>query len=317
MIMKILAMAICIGTLTSCGSLSKARLQSGEVHDVSTDNAILKAYASHAKDGTPLQAYEWKPKARTAKGAVVIVHGIRDHALRYAILADSLAGQGFAVYAQDMRGHARSGGSRQRFESIRQLVEDIDVEVSEVQSRNPGLPVFMYGHSLGGLVTAHYALTYPEKTKGIVLSGPALKLLPGIGGFKKGLARIFSFLIPSLPAQYVDDSQFVRELKAKAGMQTDSLIDHSNLPARSAAAALSAIDEIQKRMEEIRTPFLALHGKADKATNIEGSQELYRRGQSPDKTLKLYEHMFHDLMHEPERDVVISDVIAWLNMRTK
>jgi alpha-beta hydrolase superfamily lysophospholipase len=275
----------------------------------------VRPYKVESADGTCLQAYEWKPVGTPIRGAVVVVHGIRDHASRYAGLAEVLTAKGLAVYAQDMRGHGNSGGDRQRFDSIAQLVADTDLAVSEAAKLNPGLPVFVYGHSLGGLISTHYALAHGEKLRGLVLSGAALKLLPSVSGGQKGAARFFSAILPGLPAQAVDDTEFVRDAAAKKEMAEDPLIDHGNLPARSAAAALDAIDDVQKRMGELKVPVLILHGDADKATNPEGSRELKERAASTDKTLHIYEGVFHDLLHEPERAQIAAEVAGWITAR--
>jgi pimeloyl-ACP methyl ester carboxylesterase len=99
---------------------------------------------------------------------VVITHGIRDHALRYGAFARQLNAQGYAVYAQDLRGHAHSGGQRQRFDSMAQLVADTDLVVEAATRAHPGTPVFAFGHSVGGLVTTQYALAHGGKLKGVV-----------------------------------------------------------------------------------------------------------------------------------------------------
>jgi len=285
------------------------------VKPYSNDRVVLTPYQAQASDATCLQAYEWKPQANSVRGVVVIIHGVRDHASRYDALAQALGKQGLAVYAQDHRGHGNSGGDRQRFDSIGQLVDDVDVAVSEAKRRHPGVPVFLYGHSMGGLVATQYALAHGESLRGVVLSGAALKLQPNVTGGEKAAAHFFGGLIPGLPAQHLDDTEFVREPAAKAELAADPLIDHGNLPARSAAAALDAIDDTQRRMEQVKVPLLILHGTADKATNVDGSRDLYARAGSTDKTLKLYDGVFHDLMHEPERDRIIQDVTAWITAR--
>jgi alpha-beta hydrolase superfamily lysophospholipase len=278
-----------------------------------SERAVLTPYRVEAAGNTCLQAYEWKaPSAEApARGAVVIVHGVRDHASRYSELAEALAAQGLAVYAQDHRGHGLSGGPRQRFESVEELVDDVGLAVAEAKKHNPGVPIFVYGHSLGGLVSTYYALKHGDQLRGLVLSGAALKLHPSVTGGQKAAARFFGAVLPGLPAQAIDDSEFVREPTAQKEIAEDPLIDHSNLPARSAKAALTAIEDLEGRMEEVSVPLLILHGQIDKATNVEGSRELAARARSTDKTLRLYENMYHDLLHEPERDAIIAEVTAW------
>ena len=261
-----------------------------------------------------LQAYEWKAAA-PARGVVVVVHGLRDHSVRYDALAEALVKQGFVVFAQDMRGHGRSGGDRQRLDSMDELVADVHLEVTEAKKRNPGLPLFVFGHSLGGLISTTYAVKHGDELAGLVLSGPALKLLPGVSGGDKAGARLFSTLIPGLKVQALDDTTFVREAAAKKALADDALVDHANLPARSAAMALDAIDFIQAHLAEVKVPFLVMHGTADTATNPEGSVELHQKAASTDKTLKTWEGVSHDLLHEPERQQVIELVTSWVVAR--
>jgi acylglycerol lipase len=281
----------------------------------SSGGAVLTPYRVQGAGNTCLQAFEWKAPSTPARGAVVVIHGLRDHASRYSALAEALTTQGLVVYAQDHRGHGYSGGPRQRFDSVAELVSDVDLAVAEAKQRNPGVPIFLYGHSMGGLVATHYALEHGEGLRGLVLSGAALKLQPSVTGGEKAAARVFGAIIPGLPAQRLDDSEFVRDPSAQKELAADPLIDHANIPARSASAMLNAIENLGTRMEEVKVPLLILHGQADKATPFEGSQELAARAGSTDKTLRLYENVYHDLLHEPERDAIISDVTSWITAR--
>ncbi len=311
-VLNITSLVFCLSFFVFSGCSAEKNCLSPGPTSTTTDKVAFTPYKVNASDSTCLQAYEWKPLTTPIRGAVVIIHGVRDHATRYNALAESLTALGCIVYAQDHRGHGYSGGDRQRFESIPQLVEDVRLAVMEAKKRNANVPVFLFGHSLGGLTAATYAVTHQDEISGVVLSGALLKLPSFVNGFQKGAARFFGFLIPGLHIQAIDDQDFVRDSSAKADIANDPLIDHDNLPARSAAAGLNGLDEIQKRMEEITLPLLILHGKADKSTNNEGSKELYARAKSTDKTLHLYDNAQHDLMHEPEHEQVIHDITTWL-----
>lgn len=285
----------------------------GVMPELSAMNPAITPYRVDSGEGECLQAYEWK--AGSPRGAVVVMHGIRDHALRYDGLARALNAKGFSVYAQDMRGHGRSGGDRQRFDSMPQLVADLHHAVSEAKTRNPGLPVFLYGHSLGGLIGTTYTIEHPSELSGLVLSGPALKLFPTVTGGEKSGARFFSAVIPGLKVQSFDDTEFSRDEAAKKELASDPLIDHSNLPARSAAAALNGIDFVQEHLADVKVPFVVMHGTVDTATNLEGSVELSEKAGATDKTLKTWEGLHHDLLHEPERDQVAEFVTRWIDAR--
>jgi lysophospholipase len=283
--------------------------------DVAVNGDVTRsAWRVDAPNELCLQAFEWKGSA-PVRGVVVVVHGLRDHALRYDPLAEAFVKQGLAVYAQDNMGHGRSGGDRQRFDSMKELVSHVDLAVDEARKRHPGVPVFLYGHSLGGLISATYALDHADKLTGLVLSAPALKLLPSVSDSDKSGARFVSGLIPGLRVQALDDSEFVREDAAKKELAADPLVDHSNLPARSAAATLDGIDAVQARFAELKVPFLVMHGTVDKATNIEGSRELTEKAAASDKTLKVWEGSWHDLLHEPEKQQVVELVTGWVAER--
>ncbi|MFT3838729.1 MAG: alpha/beta hydrolase [Myxococcaceae bacterium] len=307
-----LLLTVSIITLSACASTGPCL---GPPPDMLLDQGVTRtAYRTEAPGAECLQSYEWKGAA-PVRGAVVVVHGIRDHATRYQALADALAAKGVVVYGTDLRGHGKSGGDRQRFDSIDDLVADVERTVAEAKKRNPGVPVFVYGHSLGGLITASYGLAHGDEINGLILSGPALKLLPGVSGGAKAGAHFFGALIPSLHVQEVDDTEFVREPEAKKELASDPEVDHSALPARSAAASLDAIDLIQAKMSQLSVPFLVMHGSQDKATNIEGSQQLYESAKSTDKTFKKWEGTYHDLLHEPERDQVVQTTVEWVDAR--
>lgn len=185
--------------------------------------------------------------------------------------------------------------------------------MAEAKQRNPGVPVFVYGHSLGGLIAATYAWQRGTEVAGVVLSGPALKLFPNVTGGEKFGARLFGAILPGLKVQAVDDSEFVREAAEQKALAEDPLVDHENLPARSAAMGINAIETIQEHLSDIRVPLLIMHGTADKATNIEGSEALAAKASSSDKVFKRWEGLHHDLLHEPERNQVVAHVVQWVN----
>jgi acylglycerol lipase len=268
-----------------------------------------------AADGTCLQSYVWQPVAGPVRGVVVIVHGIRDHAERYAALAEALAAQHIAVLAQDHRGHGRSGGARQRFDSVEQLMSDVELGVQNARQRFPGVPVFMFGHSMGGLVAVHYALANPQVLKGVVLSGPALRLGADASAAKRIAVQVLGRVWPSLALQAVDDSQFVRTGPAKAAQASDPLIVHDDLPAASVLVFLHGIESARARFGEFSTPLLAMHGAADLSTDPQGSRDLVERAAARDKTMRQVPAAAHDLLHEPEAPDLVSEIVAWVTQR--
>ena len=282
-------------------------------------NTPLSDYQSSmslASDGVCLRSFSWKPAQEPARGVVVIVHGIRDYSLRYDDFAAELGRNGFAVFAQDLRGHAYSGGARQRFDSMHEMVGDLDLVVVHARKEYPGTPIFVYGHSLGGLITAEYALAHPDKLSGIILSAAALKRPPSVSGFQIRLARMVAAIAPGAHVVAIDDHEFSRDKNVMATLETDPLISHKKLPAISAVASIDGMADIQKKMTQLNMPMLILYGTGDRVNPIEGSQAFYAGVGSKDKSVKVYEGAYHDLLHDPERSQVTKDVVGWLGAHT-
>jgi acylglycerol lipase len=300
-------------------ALASAAQASNDCADVKTSirATAFTTKTMQANDGLCLRSFAWQPAQLPVRGVVVVTHGIRDYALRYQRFAEQLTKQGFAVFAQDLRGHAHSGGERQRFDSIARMVEDTDMIVNEAKLRYPNVPLYVYGHSLGGLITTQYSLDHGDKLSGVVLSGAALKRPHSVSFFSAGLAQIVAVVAPSLKVVQVDDSEFSRDKNVMAALASDPLVSRDKLPAATAAATLKAIADAQQRMGQLKLPLFVMYGTADSVNPIEGSQALVQAVASTDKTLKAYPGVYHDMLNEPERDQIAADIIAWLVARTK
>ncbi|MCY1009336.1 alpha/beta fold hydrolase [Nannocystis pusilla] len=142
-----------------------------------------------------LYVQSWRP-AGSARGAVLLAHGLKDHSARYAELAQHLAAQGLAVHAFDLRGHGRSAGERARA-ALGEYVADLTVVATQVRAAEPGLPLFVFGHSMGGAIATTYALEHPGELQGLVLSAAALRLGPDAG---PGLVKLTRKLGRNHPA---------------------------------------------------------------------------------------------------------------------
>lgn len=293
-----------------------AAASESECRPIAALPAGVQAERHAAADGTCLQAFDWAPAGGQARAVLVVVHGIRDHALRYDALAGALAAERIAVVAQDHRGHGHSGGPRQRFDSVEQLMADVDLAIARARRLHPGVPLFLFGHSLGGLVVTHHALAHPGQAAGVVLSGPALKLGADATAGKRLAVQVLGRIWPSLEIQPVDDSQFVRDPQAKRAQAEDPLIVHDKLPAGSALAFLRGIEGYEAQAVHFEARLLAMHGEADVSTDPQGSRELVARAASRDKTLRLVPQAMHDLMHEPEAAMLVKEIVAWVSQRS-
>ncbi|MCP3060217.1 lysophospholipase [Myxococcus sp. K38C18041901] len=277
-----------------------------------TRPATSPGFERTASDGLCLSSVRWEPARPPVRGVVVLIHGLRDYSDRYGRLAEALQAQGFAVVAQDHRGHGHSGGDRQRMESMQQLVDDVGGVVQDARARHPDVPVVVFGHSMGGLIATHYVLQHGPGVSGLILSGAGIVLPPGVSGFDTRLAKIFGTLLPGLPAQDLDSEMFLHDGPEKERFLADPLITHERLPAGSAKALIASIEALEGKFQDLKLPLLVVHGGEDVITSIDGSRALVAQATSTDKRLIIYEGQRHDLAHEPDAAKVVADIVSWV-----
>lgn len=263
---------------------------------------------------TMLYWQSWKPTHAPERGALVVMHGLKDHSSRYADFAHALNDAGYAVYALDARGHGDSAGNRVGVLLFDDYVMDFDIFLNRVLA-DEDVPVFVFGHSMGGAIVTLEEILYHPDVRGVILSGAALD--PGVSNFEIDLTKATAAVFPDFDVFNLDLADFSRDPAVVRADKRDPLVYQGAATAHMVAELVSAIRRIQSRMAEVDAPLLILHGKADRVTPPRGSQALYDRARSKDKTLELYGNMFHDLLHEPEKAKVTSDIIAWMNARTR
>jgi alpha-beta hydrolase superfamily lysophospholipase len=266
----------------------------------------------HREIAPGLSAYwqAWLPD-RLAQAIVVVVHGYAEHSARYAHVGARLAGARFATYAADHRGHGRSDGSRANLERMSLVVADLDGFVRFAVERHPGLPVFMVGHSLGGLIALQYATEPDTPLDGLVLSAPAVKVTVGSTLLKR-LAEVLSVVLPTLGVASLDSSLISRDPEVVRAYQTDPLVHHGKIPARTGAEALATTEALPARLSGLTMPVLLLHGADDRICAPAGSTMVHDTVSAADKTLHRYPGLYHEIFNEPEQDQVLDDLIAWL-----
>lgn len=265
-----------------------------------------------------IQLYEqsWRPKG-PAKAALILVHGLKDHSDRYAAAAEQLATRGYAVHAFDLRGHGRSSGPRVHVDSFSDYVADLALFAERVRAREPSVPLFLFGHSMGGAIATLYAIDKRPALRGLVLSAAALKPGESVSAPLIATTKFLAVVLPDLPVLELDPAQFSRDPAVVTENKTDPLVVQRSAPAHTAAELLRGIERIQDSMAEVSVPLLILHGSGDKVTNPEGSKQLKERARSADKTLIVYDGLYHDLLHEPEKERVLGDLVKWLDARVQ
>jgi alpha-beta hydrolase superfamily lysophospholipase len=264
--------------------------------------------------GVALRARSWVGEAPPA-AILVISHGLAEHGGRYDHVATRMVAEGHAVYALDHRGHGRSGGRRANVDRFDYLVSDLHELVAHARRAGPGLPVFLLGHSMGGAIAFGYALRHQDELQALALSAPALAAGDAVPALQLLLVRILSVILPNLGALMLPASAVSRDPAVVKAYEEDPLNFRGSIPARTLAELMRAMQGFAGQAPQIRLPVLVQHGTADALVPLAATQPVYERIGSTDRTVKLYEGLFHEVLNEPERDRVLDDLVAWLAER--
>jgi acylglycerol lipase len=253
------------------------------------------------------------PAIGRPRALIVICHGVNSHGGQYLWSAGELARSGFVAFTLDLRGRGRSDGERFFVDDVADYVADVATVIRLAKARNPGLAVFLLGHSAGGVVSCTYALDQQSELAGLICESFAFKVpAPNAAlAIIKGL----SYLAPRLPVLKLRNEDFSRDPIAVRALDSDPLTPDETQPAKTVAALVRANERLRREFRRITLPVLILHGTADKATMPSGSQFFHDSAGSRDKTLKLYEGHFHDLLNDVGKQAVLADIRGWIEAR--
>ncbi|HHS96518.1 MAG TPA: alpha/beta hydrolase [Chloroflexi bacterium] len=261
-------------------------------------------------DGLELYYQRWQPEGQP-RGVLAIVHGFGEHSGRYANVVRWLVPKGYAVYAFDLRGHGRSPGQRSYINRWAEYREDVRAFLGLVREQEPGRPLFLMGHSMGGLIVLDYALHYPEGLQGVIASGPALAQT-GVSPFLMAVGRFLSRVWPRFTLDTQLDAAAISRDPAVVEAYVNDPLVHSTGTARLGAEMTETMRWVNEHAADLRVPLLILHGGADRLVPPEASRAFFERVALEDKTRYEYEGYYH----EPHNDVgwerPLADLEAWL-----
>ena len=227
---------------------------------------------------------------------LLIAHGFGEHSGRYQNVVDFFVPRGYAIYALDHRGHGRSDGERVAVGSYNEYVADLKTFFDLVKAENPGLDIFLVGHSMGAAISTAYTAKYQDELAGLVLSG---------GGIATDAA-------PLRPAGLDLSATLSRDPAVAEAYRRDPLVFHGTPPTGRDSAMAQMREALPSLAPKITLPILIMAGAASPLGDGPRSQALYDVVGSTDKTLRLYPELLHEIFNEPEHPQVLADMAAWL-----
>jgi len=260
--------------------------------------------------GVAIFTRSWRPPGKP-RGTVVIAHGFNAHSGHYVWVAEQFLAAGLSVHALDHRGRGKSEGERFYVEKFSDYVDDLAAFIGLVKSQEPALPVFLLGHSAGGVIACLYVLDHQSELAGFICESFAFQVpAPDVAlAILKGLSHV----APHAHVLKLKNEDFSRDPKVVQAMNADPLIAGESQPAETIAEMVRADERLKSEFARITLPLLILHGTQDKAAKASGSRFFHETAGAKDKTLKLYDGAFHDLLSDLGKEVVMADIVAWIN----
>ena len=264
------------------------------------------------KGGFQIFIRSWRPASKP-RAVVAIVHGFNSHSGYFLWVAEQFVASGFAVYALDLRGRGQSDGDRFYIDSFSDYQSDVHTMMDVLKSREPGLPLFLLGHSAGGVISAVYALEHQSDLAGFICESFAFQV--PAPDFVLSVIKGVSHLAPHAHVLRLKNEDFSRDPAVVKAMNEDPLIADEVQPTHTVAEMVRADERLKAEFPQMTMPLFILHGTLDKATKPSGSQFFYDTAASKDKTLNLYEGYFHDLLNDLGKEAVMEDIKNWITVR--
>jgi len=264
-------------------------------------------------DGLSLFGQNWQSEIQP-KAVICLIHGLGEHSRRYANVADALTQAGYVIFAFDLRGHGKSEGLRGHIPSYEAIMQDISSLLEVTNKKFPQLPLFLYGHSLGGNLVLNYVLRHQPHLKGVIATAPWLRLAFEPPAFKIALGKMTNCIWPSFSQKSgLDTKALSHDLKVVHTYENDPMV-HDRISARMFISFYQAGQWALEHASEFSLPLLLMQGGADKIISVEAGRKFSSKIKE-NCTLKIWDSLYHEIHNEPEKEEVFRFLIDWLDKR--
>lgn len=251
------------------------------------------------------------------RAAVVITHGLGEHSGRYDEWVFDLNRADISVFRYDLPGHGRSRIDKWLFQDFDELTSELDNQYGKAHEycEENEIPFFLFGHSMGGLITADFVIRYHPQAAGIILSAPALDAGDVVKPWMVRLARWARKIVPGLPVLQIPPEQISRDPKVVTAYKEDPLVYHGRVSVITGYELLAKMEEVNGNVKEFDLPVLMVQGQADQIARPEVSRSFFDLLEVEDKTWHSYAGMYHEVLNDVGNEKVKEDILKWLEQR--
>jgi alpha-beta hydrolase superfamily lysophospholipase len=265
------------------------------------------------RDGLDIFAQGWEPEGQS-RAVVCLVHGLGEHIGRYRNVGDAFTKAGYALMGYDQRGHGKSGGARGHMPSYDALMDDMEDLISQAALRYAGLPRFLYGHSMGGNEVLNYALRRKPDLRGVIATGPWLRLAFQPPALQVALGRAMNNIAPGFTQRSgLKTAVLSHDAKVVEAYNNDPLV-HDKISARLFMEIYTSGEWALEHAAELSLPLLLMHGGGDQITSAQASREFAGKG-NKNITLHIWDEWYHEIHNEPEQAEVFKVTTSWMDAR--
>ena len=244
------------------------------------------------------------------KASVIIVHGMGEHSNRYQHLAEMLVAHNLTVTSYDNFGHGKTSGKRGHNPSFDAVLDTLDIVIEKTKTLHPEIPIFLYGHSMGGNVVINYVLRrHKYSIHGVIASSPFLKLAFKPPAWKLFLGKIIQQIAPSLTlGNELDPNHISRDPQQVKNYINDPLV-HDKVSPNFSLTFIETGTWAIENAGTLKTPMYLFHGTADKIIDVNGTIKFSER--TTKASLKLIEGGYHELHNDLCKDEILDNIVKW------
>lgn len=247
------------------------------------------------------------------RATLVVTHGLGEHSESYNRLAEGIVNRGINLVGWDLRGHGRSEGKRGAIHKFSDFYEDLNQLVTMLKSKNSSQPLFLLGHSMGGLVLAHYLINNGSSLlNGALFSSPLMGVAVAVPKVKEAAGKWLAGVLPNLTLYNEVRFEDLTHDKAVIAEYERDTLRHDRISTLLYTQMMDHCERALANAAKITAPVLHQQAGDDHIASRSKATQFFKNLGSSDKEIIVYEEYYHEIYNEINRDRPFSDLANWV-----